>query len=94
MRYLKNIKIKFNILKEKKGGKFHNLFYMYSTKQEEMIKYDRFFVLDDDVIFETENGINKLFQISKDYELDICSPSYNGEGKISFALQPKIQIVF
>ena len=57
---------KVDYIEKRKGSKFQNFHHIYNTKFEELQKYDRFFILDDDIIFETPD-INKMFEISKKY---------------------------
>ena len=78
---------KVDYIEKRKGSKFQNFHHIYNTKFEELQKYDRFFILDDDIIFETPD-INKMFEISKKYNLDICGPTFktNGSSKISHAI--------
>lgn len=78
---------KVDYIEKHKGSKFQNFYHIYNTKSEELQSYDRFFILDDDIIFETPD-INKMFEISKKYNLDICGPTFktNGSSKISHAI--------
>jgi len=46
------------------------------------MNYERFFIVDDDIIMNT-NDINNLFNISKKYNLSICQPAFKEESKIS-----------
>lgn len=75
---------KVDYIEKRKGSKFQNFHHIYNTKFEELQKYDRFFLLDDDIIFDTSD-INKMFQISEKYNLDICGPTFktDGSSKIS-----------
>jgi hypothetical protein len=77
-------KKKVNFIEKRKGSKFQNFHYFYNKYPEIINKYERFFILDDDIIFDV-NDINKMFSISKKYNLWICSPTFknNGTSKIS-----------
>ena len=66
----------------RKGSKFQNFNYIYKNFANLFNKYERFFIMDDDIIISTDN-INKMFDISKEYNLWICQPSFTYESKIS-----------
>ena len=66
----------------RKGSKFQNFNYIYTNFANLFDKYERFFIMDDDIIISTDN-INKMFDISKEYNLWICQPSFTYESKIS-----------
>lgn len=64
------------------GSKFQN-FYKFWKKYPEVInEYDRFFILDDDIEISCED-INKMFNLSREYNLDICGPSFTSQSKVS-----------
>jgi hypothetical protein len=65
-----------------KGSKFQNFYYIYQNHKEDLMKYDRYFIVDDDIIITTDD-INKLFDISVKYDLWICQPSITYESKLS-----------
>ena len=69
---------------KRKGSKFQNFHYIYENYPEIINKYDRFFILDDDIIFNVED-INKMFELSKKYNFKICGPTFKDspECKIS-----------
>jgi len=75
---------KVDYIEKRQGSKFQNFHHLYQTRRQELDKYDRFFILDDDIIFETPD-INQMFEISKEYNLDICGPTFktDGSSKIS-----------
>ncbi len=75
-------KKKVNKIWKRKGGKFPNFNYIYNNFKDELMKYDRFYIVDDDIIMNTEQ-INELFNISKQYNLSICQPAFLPESKIS-----------
>lgn len=68
-------KSKVDFIEKRKGSKFQNFHYVYNKYREHLEKYDRFFILDDDIIFNTQD-INKMFEISKKYDLWICGPTF------------------
>ena len=69
-------------IEQRKGSKFQNFKYFYDKYPEIIEKYERFFVLDDDIEFGIED-INKMFDISTEYNLQICGPSFTHKSKIS-----------
>lgn len=75
---------KVDYIMKRKGSKMQNLFYVYNNHRDILNRYDRFFVLDDDIIFKTKD-INEMFAISKKYNLWICGPTFKNtpECKIS-----------
>lgn len=78
-------KSKVKFIEKRKGSKFQNFKYFYNTYNDIINSYDRFFILDDDIIFNVED-INNMFKISRQYNLDICAPSFLSESKISHEL--------
>jgi len=68
----------------RKGSKFQNFHYIYNNYPNIINKYDRFFILDDDIIFGPKQ-ISQMFTISKHYNLAICGPTFENvpECKIS-----------
>ncbi len=67
---------------KRKGSKFQNFHYIYTNYRELLDKYDRFFIVDDDIIIST-NDINKLFNISIKYDLWVCQPSFSEDSKLA-----------
>lgn len=67
---------------KRKGSKFQNFLYFYKTYPEIIDKYDRFFILDDDIVFRIDD-INKMFELSRKHNLEICGPSFKKGSKIS-----------
>jgi hypothetical protein len=65
-----------------KGSKFQNFYYIYQNYKEDLMNYERYFIVDDDIIISTDD-INKLFDISVKYDLWICQPSITYESKLS-----------
>ena len=78
-------KNKVNQIESRKGSKFQNFHYFYNKYPDIINKYERFFILDDDITFNTDD-INEMFKISKEYGLWICGPSFSNDGssKISW----------
>jgi hypothetical protein len=66
----------------RKGSKFQNFNYLYKDHYNHLMNYERFFIVDDDIIMSVDD-INKLFDISKKYNLSICQPAFKPESKIS-----------
>ena len=60
---------------KRKGSKFQNFHYIYTNYRHLLDIYDRFFIVDDDIIIST-NDINRLFEISIKYDLWVCQPSF------------------
>jgi len=75
-------KDKVTFIEKRKGSKFQNFKYFYDTYPEIIKQYDRFFILDDDIIINVA-GINTMFDLSHKYNLEICGPSFLPESKIS-----------
>ena len=81
-------KSKVKFIEKRKGSKFQNFLFFYNEYPEIISQYDYFFILDDDIIFNT-NDINRMFSIANEYNLSICGPTYlnnkdkgtNGPGK-------------
>lgn len=73
------------LIEKRKGSKFQNFVYFYNSYPEIIEKYERFFILDDDIIFRIED-INNMFSISRKYNLKICGPSFTNDSKISWSL--------
>ena len=65
---------------KRKGFKFQNFYDLYNSK--DLSQYERIFILDDDIIISTED-INKMFIISKKFNLSICGPTFKPNCKIS-----------
>ena len=66
---------KVDFIEKRKGSKFQNFHYFYHKYPDIINKYDRFFILDDDIIFRTPE-INEMFEISRKYNLSICGPTF------------------
>ncbi len=78
-----NYKKVVNRIWKNKGSKFQNFYKIFKDYFHDLMKYDRFFILDDDIIINT-NSINVLFYISKRYNLEICQPAFiTGKSLIS-----------
>lgn len=70
-----------NFYFERKGSKFQNFYYLWTTSNK-LQQYDNFFILDDDIVI-TSGEINKLFDILLKYNLWILQPSFSKESKVS-----------
>jgi hypothetical protein len=68
---------------KRKGSKFQNFHHIYTNYKDLLDNYDRFFIVDDDIVINTDD-INKLFNISIQYDLWLCQPSYTSDSKISW----------
>ena len=66
---------KVDYILKRKGSKFQNFHYIYENHKDILNKYDRFFILDDDIIFNVRD-INKMFFLSKKYDFSICGPTF------------------
>lgn len=75
-------------IEKRKGSKFQNFKYFYDTYPDIIGKYDRFFILDDDCIIDID-GVNKMFDLSRKYNLKICSPALLPGSKISHKITIK-----
>jgi hypothetical protein len=72
-------------IESSEGSKFQN-FYKFWTKYPEIINnYGRFFILDDDIEITCED-INEMFKLSKEYNLEICAPSFSKDSQINHIL--------
>jgi TupA-like ATPgrasp/Protein of unknown function (DUF707) len=67
-------------IERRKGSKFQNFHAFYLAHQDIVNQYDRFFIVDDDIVISSHN-INSLFMLSDHYNLSICQPSF-GKGSI------------
>ena len=81
-----------DFIEKRKGSKFQNFHYVYNKYKAQINNYDRFFILDDDIVFNT-NDINDMFNISKKYDLWICGPTFidDGRSKISHNITKQIK---
>ena len=66
---------------KRKASKFQNFSYIYNTCKNIVLEYERFFILDDDIILTVED-IEKCFEISEIFNLSICGPSFTWPSKI------------
>lgn len=82
-----NYKSKVDFIEKRKGSKFQNFDYIYKKYRNKIDMYDRFFILDDDIIINTSE-INEMFKISKKYDLWLCAPTFktDGSSKISWPI--------
>lgn len=62
-------------IEKSKGLKFQNFHKFWNTHPALAQSYDRYFILDDDLIFNMED-INRMFEYSEKYNLKICQPSF------------------
>ena len=73
-------------IKKSKGSKFQNFNLIWKDFHSELNKYERFFILDDDIIFDSYKDINKMFNFARDESTWICGPTFKPLGKISHVL--------
>jgi len=73
-------KSKVDYIEKRVGSKFQNFEHIYKTKN--LSKYERFFIVDDDIIISTQD-INKLFIMSQAHDFWICGPSFDEKSRIS-----------
>jgi len=66
-------------IKKETGSKFQNFHKFWNAHPEIIDKYDRFFILDDDIEISVPD-INTMFNLSREYSLEICAPSFNHTG--------------
>lgn len=78
----KKYQSKVTYIEKRKGSKFQNFKYFYDKYPDIIKMYDRFFILDDDILINVEK-INKMFDISEKYGLSICGPSFSKPSLIS-----------
>ena len=76
-------KSKVKFIEKRQGSKFQNFKYFYEKYIDIINNYDRFFILDDDIIINV-NDINSMFDISRKYNLDICGPSFSFDSKLTY----------
>jgi len=76
-------KVKF--IDKRKGSKFQNFNYVWNKYYNELNNYNHFFILDDDIIFDSYNDINKMFNLATEYNSWVISPTFkiDGSSKIS-----------
>ncbi len=81
-----------NFIEKRQGSKFQNFKYIWDKYYNKLNNYDRFFILDDDIIFDNYKDINKMFNISEKYNSWISGPTFkiDGSSKISHNITKKI----
>lgn len=76
---------------ERKGSKFQNFHALWVSKPEVFAPYERFFIVDDDIIL-SGSDIEKLFRVHEEYNLDILQPSFiDGDSKISHKITRQVR---
>ena len=70
-------------IKKSKGSKFQNFNLIWKEFHSELNEYKRFFILDDDIIFDSYKDINKMFNFARDESTWICGPTFKPFGQIS-----------
>ena len=71
-----------------KGSKLQNFYYLWNKYKDVLMTYDKFFILDDDIIFDTHD-INRCFEYSYKYKLWMLQPSFFKDSKISHKITEK-----
>lgn len=66
----------------RKGAKYQNFRHFHSNHRDMLSRYDRVMILDDDIQIDVA-GINRVFELSREYDLDICQPAFENTCKIS-----------
>jgi hypothetical protein len=83
-------KSKVTFIERRKGSKFQNFLYFFNTYPEIIDRYDRFFIVDDDIIM-SATDITTMFVIAEKTGIKICQPSLTKESKISHAVTCNIK---
>lgn len=73
-----------DIFMDRKDGKFPNFKYLYN-KCKFVRNYEYVWLTDDDINIESEK-VNTMFDLIKEYNLLVLSPSFNENGKISWKI--------
>lgn len=66
----------------RQGSKFQNFHHFHSNHRDMLSRYDRVMILDDDIQIDV-TGINRVFELSREYDLDICQPAFAIASKVS-----------
>jgi len=69
----------------RKGSKYPNLHYAYCKWRELLDNYEAVMVMDDDIILDTA-GINRLFEIRKQFGLWLLQPAFSPAGRICHSI--------
>ena len=78
----------------RKGSKFQNLYFLYRNNPKIFEKYTHVWVMDDDIRISSKL-INRMFEISRKYDLWISQPTFEvGKSKISHKITIKEPFVF
>jgi hypothetical protein len=75
-------------IEKRKGSKFQNFHWLWTQRPELFRNYDRFFILDDDILI-TCHDINRMFELSERFE--ICAPSFRKGSIISHKITKQKQ---
>ena len=74
-------------IEKRKGSKYQNFKYMWDKYNNMINMYNRYFLIDDDIIFDKPEDINELFNISEKYDSWILSPTFKGDGSSKISHQ-------
>jgi GR25 family glycosyltransferase involved in LPS biosynthesis len=80
---------------KRKGSKFQNLLHFFNNYKDLFDSYDYFFILDDDLVF--ENGykdIERMFNLTIEYKLDLSSPCFYKDSIVSHEITRKEPNIF
>jgi hypothetical protein len=67
---------------KRKGNKFPNFNYIYNNYNSQIMRFNNFYIVDDNIIINTDQ-INKLFDITNQYFLLISQPAFLPESNIT-----------
>lgn len=74
----------------RKGGKFQNLLWWLDENPEILEDYERFLIIDDDLSFD-DLSLELLVREAVLWDLPVCSPAHEPDGKISWPHMKKSQ---
>ncbi|CAH2602003.1 conserved protein of unknown function [Rhodovastum atsumiense] len=66
-----------------KGSKFQNLKKLHSADPELLRRYDFVLVADDDLIWQSSQDIDRLFEIASQQDFWVCQPAFSPAGRVS-----------
>ena len=70
-------------VEHRRGSKFQNFAHVYNAHREELLaRYDRFFIVDDDILISSED-VDRLLARSVAHDLWLCQPAFVPPSKIS-----------
>ena len=81
-----------DIFMERRDGKFPNFKYLYN-RFNFIRNYEYVWITDDDINIETDK-VNTMFNLIKEYNILVISPSFDSNGKISWKITKKYDSSF